>query len=93
MPRSALPVDRRAGRDVVADIGDVDLQRIIAVGQLVHPNGVVEIARRLAVDGDDIEGAESRGGRQSSAASISAGCARACSKTSAEIRAADDACE
>ena len=33
----------------------MDLQRVIAVGQPVHPHGVVEIAGGFAVDGDDVE--------------------------------------
>jgi hypothetical protein len=39
----------------MAHIGDMDLQRVVAVVQPLHPHGIVEIARRLAVDGDDIE--------------------------------------
>ena len=46
-------VDGRAGAHVVADVGDVDVQRVVAVRQAVHPDGVVEIARGFAVDGDD----------------------------------------
>ncbi len=52
-------VDRAdPGCHVMADIGDVDLQRIIAVRQAIHPDGIVEIARGLAIDGDDVEGAK-----------------------------------
>ena len=51
--------DRWASRaHVVADVGDVDVQRVVAVGQPVHPDGVVEIARGFAVDGDDVAAAE-----------------------------------
>ncbi len=39
-------------------VGDVDLQGEAAVIQALHPDGVVEIARGFAVDGDDIERAE-----------------------------------
>ncbi len=37
----------------MAYIGDVDVQRIIPIGQTIYPDGVIEIARRLAIDGDD----------------------------------------
>ena len=47
-----------AGADVVADVGDVDVQGVVAVGEVVHPDGVVEVAGGFAVDGDDVEGAE-----------------------------------
>src|SRR5213596_2909510 len=40
-----LHIDRGCGLDVVAYVGDVDMQRVIAVGEAVHPDGVVEIAR------------------------------------------------
>ena len=42
---------------VVADIGDVDLERVIAVGQAIHPDGVVKVAGGFTVDGYDIESA------------------------------------
>ncbi len=48
----------RAGPDVVADVGDVHVQGVVAVGQAVDPDGVVEIAGGFAVDGDDGEIAE-----------------------------------
>ena len=51
-------VDRRAGLDVVADVGDVDIQGVVAVGEAVHPYGVVEITGGYAIDGDDVERAE-----------------------------------
>ena len=51
-----------AGPHVVAHIGDVDVQRVVAVGQAVHPHGVVEIARGFAVDGDDVAARGNRGG-------------------------------
>ena len=39
----------------MAHVGDVHLQRPVAVAQRLHPHGVVEIARGFAVDGDDIQ--------------------------------------
>ena len=33
-------------------------ERVVAVGQAVHPDGVVEVARGFAVDGDDVQCAE-----------------------------------
>ena len=42
----------------MADVGDVDLEGVVAVGEPVHPNGVIEIARGFAIDGDDVEVAE-----------------------------------
>ena len=56
--QGGLAVDGRAGAHVVADVGDVDLERVVAVGEPVHPDGVVEVARGFAVDGDDVERAE-----------------------------------
>src|SRR5580698_10032971 len=44
-------IDRAARFYVMADIGYVHLQCIIAVRQTIHPNRVIEIPRRLAVDG------------------------------------------
>ena len=37
----------------MGDVGDVDLQFEVAVVQMLHRHGVVEIARGFAVDGDD----------------------------------------
>ena len=48
-------IDCRASRHVVAHVRDVDLQREIAVRKLLHPNRVVKIARRLAIDRHDVE--------------------------------------
>ena len=46
-------VNRRAFVDIVRDIRDVHLQLEMAVLQTAHGNGVVEVARGFAVDGDD----------------------------------------
>ena len=46
-------VERGAGRDVVADVRDVDAEQIVAVLQLFERNGVVEVLRVVAVDGED----------------------------------------
>ncbi len=53
--QESLFIDRAARLHIVADIGNVHLQRIIAVRQPIHPDRVVEIARRFAVDGYDIQ--------------------------------------
>src|SRR6185312_6031365 len=45
----------RARTYVMADVGDVDLQRPMPVSQRLNPHGVVEITRRFAVDGHDIQ--------------------------------------
>ena len=42
----------------MADVRDVDLQRVMAVFQPVHPNGIIEIAGGFAVDCDDFERAK-----------------------------------
>ena len=39
----------------MAHVGDVDLQRIVAVVEALHPDRVIKIARCFAVDRDDIE--------------------------------------
>src|ERR1035437_8957316 len=46
-------IDGRSGAHIVADVGDVDVQGEVAVREATDPDGVVEIARRLAIDGDD----------------------------------------
>ena len=38
----------------MADIGDMDMQREIPVGQAFDPHGIIVIAGCLAVDGDDV---------------------------------------
>ena len=45
----------------MADIRNMDLQREMAIGELLQPNGIVEIARCLAIDRDNIESDGSRG--------------------------------
>ena len=42
-----------AGPHIVADIGDVHMQREMSVRQLVDPDSVVKVPRRFAIDGDD----------------------------------------
>ena len=41
----------------MADVGDMDLQGVIAVREPVDPDGVVEIASGFSVDGDDVQAA------------------------------------
>ncbi len=56
--QSRLLIEGRAGRDVVGDVGDVDLKFVVAVSSMPDGDGVVEVARGLAVDSDDREIAE-----------------------------------
>ena len=46
-------VERRVGRDVVGDVGDMHLQFIVVVFELANVDSIVEVAGGLAVDGDD----------------------------------------
>ena len=55
---AGFEVERGAGADVVADVGDVDLEFEVAVGEGLDEDGVVEVAGGFAVDGDDGEVAE-----------------------------------
>ncbi len=57
-PFEAVEVERAALRHVVGDVGDVDAQPEVAVGQALDRDGVVEVAGVLAVDGHDGAGAE-----------------------------------
>src|SRR5580658_5096699 len=49
---------------IVADIGDVHLQRPISVVEPIDPYRIVEIARGFAIDSDDIEIAKIASGCQ-----------------------------
>ena len=62
--QSGFQIDGRFRENVVADVGDVDLQRVVAVGEAIHQDGVVEIARGFAVDGDDRQVAEVAAARE-----------------------------
>ena len=75
-------VDRRSGPHVVADVGDMDVQRVVAVRQPVDPDGVIEIARGLAVDGDDIADRGNRAAGAISTAGIVLLETSACCRTS-----------
>ena len=55
---TGFEIERRAGMDILGYIGNVDLKLVTAIGALADENGVVEVACRLAVDGDDGERAE-----------------------------------
>src|SRR5262249_34682555 len=46
-------IERRAGRNVLGDVGDVDLQFVVTVLELAHVDGVIEVTRGFTVDGDD----------------------------------------
>src|ERR1019366_7313272 len=51
-------VECGVGGDVLCYVGDMHLQLEIAVGEIAHGDGVVKVARSLAVDGDDGQSAE-----------------------------------
>ena len=51
--KAGFLIERAAGRDVLRDVGDVDLQFEIVVGEHANEDGVVEIAGGFSVDGDD----------------------------------------
>ena len=53
-----LKIQRGSRPDIVADIGDVDLELPVSVGERLDENGVVEVAGGFAVDGHDGEAAE-----------------------------------
>ena len=42
----------------MGDVGDVDLELVVSVGELADEDGIVEVAGGFAVDGDDGEVAE-----------------------------------
>src|ERR1700691_1564715 len=46
-------VERRVARNIMRDVGDVYLKFEVSVGEKSHADGIVEIARRFAVNGDD----------------------------------------
>src|ERR1019366_7699657 len=46
-------IERRVGSHVVGYVGDVDLQFVVAIFQLADVDGIVEIARGFAIDGDN----------------------------------------
>src|SRR5260221_14126071 len=52
--QESLVIDRCAGRHVMADVGDVDMKRIVAAGDAIPPYGIVEIASRFPIDGNDV---------------------------------------
>ena len=56
--QAGFEIEGRAGADVLGHVGDVDLELIAAIGALGDQHRVVEVARGLAVDGDDGQGAE-----------------------------------
>ncbi len=51
-------IERGVGRDVLRDVGDVDLEFEIIVSEYADEDGVVEVAGGFSVDGDDGEIAE-----------------------------------
>ncbi len=59
-----LAVDVHAGADVVSDVGDVDLEFVVSIGEFADEDGIVKIARGFAIDGDDGQVAEIAAARQ-----------------------------
>ena len=55
-----LGVERAPLVDVMRHVGDVDAQPVVAIRQSLDGDGVVEVARVLAVDGDGRDAAEVR---------------------------------
>ena len=47
-------IERAPLGHVMRDVGDVHAEEVVAVRELLHFDGVVEIFRGLAVDGDDV---------------------------------------
>src|SRR5579872_1996242 len=56
--QAGLLIEGTRGRDVLRDVGNVDLQLEIIVGQHADQDGVVEIAGSFAIDGNDRQSAE-----------------------------------
>ena len=50
---AGFAIEWRFGMNIVSDVGDVHLQEPAAIVAALDINGVVEIARGFAVDGDD----------------------------------------
>jgi len=55
---TGFAVERGFGRDVVGDVGDVDLQKPAAVFAAFDVDGVVEVARGFAINGDNGQAAK-----------------------------------
>jgi hypothetical protein len=53
--QARFPIERRAARNIVRDVGDVHLKPVAAARQTLDVNRVVEIPRRFAVDRHDGE--------------------------------------
>src|SRR5882724_7576160 len=51
--QAGFSVKLRTGRDKMGHVGDVHLQLIVAIFQDTNEHGIVEVARRFAVDCDD----------------------------------------
>ena len=78
--QARFQVDGRAFAHVVRNVGDVDLQFEIAVRHAAHGDGIVEVARGFAVDGDDGQACGSRAGGATRCAGITgSNCCASCS--------------
>ena len=53
--KTGFLIQRRIWRNVLGDVGDVDLEFVVSVFELANVDGVVEIAGGFSVDGDDGE--------------------------------------
>ena len=80
--QARLAIERRIAAHVVRHVGDVHLQLAVAVRQRADVNGVVEIARRFAVNGDDGQVAEIAAARADPLPPPAADAARASASTS-----------
>ena len=57
--QAGFEIEARVRLDVFGHVGDVDLQLVAAIGAIGDENCIIEIARGLAVDGDDGQGRKS----------------------------------
>ena len=90
--QARFAIERRIARDVMRHVGDVHLQMPAARAAL-DVNGVVEIARGFAVDGDDGQMRGNRGGRRAPRRPPAAPRAAPLPAPLRESGAAGDACE
>src|SRR5207302_2879573 len=56
--QAGFPIQGGVGRDVLSNVGDVDLQFEIVIGEHADQDCVVEVAGGFSIDGDDRERAE-----------------------------------
>ncbi len=74
--QAGFEIESGVGLNVLGHVGDVDLEFVAgAVGALADENGVVEVARGFAVDGDDGQRAEVGAGGRLRRVEMCDGCA------------------